>query len=72
MAFTFASQIRIERDTHVFLQQVQHLLEAFIHRELTGFQYEIWVVRGLIIWVNSSETWTMDVKKTQTLQWEKD
>lgn len=49
MAITFDSQIKIERDTHVFPQQVQHLLEAFIHRELTGFQYEIWVVRGLII-----------------------
>lgn len=72
MAFTFASQIRIERDTHIFPQQVQHLLEAFIHRELTGFQYKIWMVRGLIIWVNSSETWTMDVKKKKTLQWEKD
>lgn len=62
---TFASQIRTKCDTYVFPEQLQHLLETFIHRELTSFQYEVWAVRGLITWVNSSETWTVDVKKTE-------
>lgn len=49
MAVTFASQIRTECDTHVLPEQLQHLLEAFIHRELTSFQHEVWAVRGLVI-----------------------
>lgn len=71
MVVTFPSQIRTKCDTYVFPEQLQHLLETFIHRELTGFQYEVWAVRGLITRVNSSETWTIDVKKTQTLQGDK-
>lgn len=62
MAFTFASQAGAERDTHVFPEQLQHLLEAFIHRELTSLKDEVWTFRGLIIWVDSSETWMTDVK----------
>lgn len=68
MAFTFASQTGTEYDTHVFPEQLQHLLKAFIHRELTGFKYEVRVVRGLVIWVDSSETWMTDVKM-KTSSW---
>lgn len=49
MAFTFASQTGTECDTHVFPEQLQHLLQAFIHRELTSFQDEVWLFRGLIV-----------------------
>lgn len=48
MAFTFASQTGTQRTTHIFPEQLQYLLEAFIHRELTSLKYEVWSVRGLI------------------------
>lgn len=43
--------------THLFLEQLQHLVEALVYWELSGFQHQIRGLGTLVIRVDPRETW---------------